>query len=151
MSSLSPEAQLDEALSAFEEEIASRAAAILARLRKLVPGSYELVYDAYNAVSIPFATSTKLGDAFVAVVVYPKHVNLGFNRGTELDDPKGLLEGTGTLIRHVRVDDPADLAKPDLVKLIRAAAKNAGYKKGLGGKLVIKKIYPKKRPRRPDR
>jgi hypothetical protein len=113
-----------------------------------VPGAYELVYDAYNALSIPFATSEKLSDAFVAVVVYSKHVNLAFNRGAELDDPQGLLQGTGSLIRHVRIDEAKDLASAGLVRLVRAAARHAGYEKGLAGKLVIKRIYPRKRPRR---
>ena len=146
----SPEAVLDECLSMFDPEVSALAVAALAWVRKLVPGSFELVYDAYNALSVPFAVSDRLGGAFVAVVVYPRYVNLGFNRGTELDDPERLLEGTGRLIRHVTIRSEKDLANPDLKKLVREAAEHAGYEKGLGGKLIIKKIYPRKRSRRPS-
>jgi len=149
MTELSPEAQLDEALAAFEPRVVALALASLAWVRKLVPGSFELVYDAYSALSIPFATGEKLGDGFVAVVVYPKYINLGFFRGTELEDKDGLLEGTGGLMRHVTIEKESDLEKKGLAALVRAAAKRAGWKRGLEGRLIVKKIYPKKRPRRP--
>jgi hypothetical protein len=149
MTELSPEAQLDEALAAFEPRIVALAVASLARVRKLVPGSFELVYDAYSALSIPFATGEKLGDAFVSVVVYPKYVNVAFFRGTELEDREGLLEGTGRLMRHVTIEKESDLEKKGLAELIRVAAERAGWRRGLVGRLIVKKIYPRKRPRRP--
>lgn len=48
--------------------------------------------------------------AFGYVNVFTSHVNVGFFQGTELPDPKGLLEGTGKLMRHVkiRLGDPID-------------------------------------------
>lgn len=151
MTDLTPEAQLDECLAAFDEDVSAVAVGTLARVRKLVPGSFELVYDAYNALSVGFATGEKLGDCFLHVASYPKHVNLGFNRGAELEDPKGLLVGTGRLIRHVTLSAPDDLDSPDLKRLVRAAAKHHGYAKGLAGTIVIKKIYPRKRARRAPR
>jgi len=38
-------------------------------------------------------------------------VNLGFNDGAALADPKGILEGTGNRIRHLTIKTPADLAR----------------------------------------
>ncbi|MEZ0229019.1 MAG: hypothetical protein ACAI25_10370, partial [Planctomycetota bacterium] len=121
MSDLSPEAQLDECLAAFDEEIAALAVATLARVRELVPGAHELVYDAYNALSVGFGSGPKLGDCFLHVATYPKNVNLGFHRGTELEDPHGLLVGTGKLIRHVPMLSTKYLKSPKLAKLVRAA------------------------------
>src|SRR5688572_9281804 len=95
MTDLSPEAQLDECLAAFDEDVAALAVSVLARVRELVPGAHELVYDAYNALSVGFGSGPKLGDCFLHVATYPRNVNLGFNRGAELEDPDGLLEGTG--------------------------------------------------------
>ena len=58
-------AQLDSFLARFEPDVVSMARAALERIRELAPGSVELVYDAYNALSIPFSASEALRDAFV--------------------------------------------------------------------------------------
>lgn len=55
-----------------------------------------------------------------------KHVNLGFNRGTELPAPTGLLEGTGKMIRHVRVPEP-DFVNDDDFRTLIADAVTQGY------------------------
>src|SRR5687768_9906762 len=45
-----------------------------------------------------------VGDAaFGYVNAFTTHVNVGFFRGTEIDDPGGLLEGTGKFMRHVKL------------------------------------------------
>ena len=59
--------------------------------------------------------------AFGYVNVFSSHVNIGFFHGASLDDPAGLLQGTGRFMRHVKAR-PGDL--PDsaaLRALIRAA------------------------------
>ena len=148
MSGLPPEAQLDECLAEFDDRVAALAVACLARMRKLLPGAHELVYDAYSALSIGFASGERLKDGILHVAIYPRYVNVGFFHGTALDDPKGILEGTGSKIRHVTIREAKDLDSPELTRLVRSAARHAGFKKG-DGELIIKKIYPKKRPRRP--
>ena len=70
----------------------------------LYPGATQLIYDGY-AVSIVFSHSSKMNDGFVHIAVYAKHMNVGFNQGAFLDDPDGLLEGTGKAIRHVKFRD----------------------------------------------
>jgi hypothetical protein len=59
--------------------------------------------------------------AFGYVGVFRAHVDVGFFRGAELEDPKKLLEGTGKRMRHVKVrpGDPLDSAA--LEALIDAA------------------------------
>lgn len=49
------------------------------------------------------------------------YINLGFFRGTELPDSKGLLEGTGKVLRHVKVRHVDDIRAADLKTLVRAA------------------------------
>ena len=48
-----------------------------------------------------------------------KHVNFGFNYGTELPDPKDLLEGTGKLFRHIKIRSVVQLSDKDLIKLLK--------------------------------
>lgn len=50
------------------------------------------------------------------------YVNLGLFEGAALDDPAGVLEGTGTSMRHVKVRSTADLEDPSLAELVAAAA-----------------------------
>jgi len=63
-----------------------------------------------------------VGDAaFGYVNAFRAHVNVGFFHGAELDDPAGLLEGSGKRMRHVKLHggEPADAAALDT--LIAAA------------------------------
>jgi hypothetical protein len=49
------------------------------------------------------------------------HVNIGFYRGAKLPDPKGLLQGTGKGLRHVKVFTREDIEPGPLKTLVRAA------------------------------
>jgi hypothetical protein len=63
-----------------------------------------------------------LGDApFGYVNVFRAHVNVGFFLGAELEDPAGLLIGSGRRMRHVKVRPGADVNVAGLSALIDAA------------------------------
>lgn len=62
--------------------------------------------------------------AFAYVAVFRAHVNVGFFHGAELPDPKGLLEGTGKRMRHVKVRPGVALETAAVAALIRAAYEN---------------------------
>lgn len=59
--------------------------------------------------------------AFGYVNAFTSHVNVGFFRGSELKDPNGLLQGTGKLMRHVKIIPGGDLDHIALSNLIEAA------------------------------
>ena len=63
----------------------------------------------------------ELARAAEAVAVLKARVNLGFYYGADLDDPNGLLEGTGKALRHVKVHDAAVLKDPALRRLVTEA------------------------------
>jgi hypothetical protein len=81
--------------------------------------------------------------------VYSKRVNLGLNCGTLLPDPLGVLEGTGTWIRHVTPASTADLDRPEIQALLRAACAEADHRpRRLKNPTVlssVKRIYARKR------
>src|SRR5436189_3019064 len=93
-------------------------------LEEMAP-CHENIYDAYSAVAIGYGTSDRLGDGVFHIAVYSKHVNLGFNDGATLDDPKGILQGNGNRIRHISIKSEADLARPEIRAYIRRAKKKA--------------------------
>lgn len=113
--------ELLEFLAAFPPGITPLHLAVREYVLTRAPEGNELVYDAYNAVSCAYSFSERLKEGFCHVAAYAKHVNLGFNRGAILDDPEGLLKGSGASIRHFRVHRPEDLATPGLDVLLEAA------------------------------
>lgn len=53
----------------------------------------------------------------------PDYVGLGFYRGTDLRDPRGLLEGDGKRLRHLRVRSAAEIRPRLIAGLLRQASK----------------------------
>lgn len=84
------------------------------------PACNELLYHTH-ALTTVFSISEKLGDAYCMIPIYTDHLNLGFNKGTLLDDPHGLLQGTGTLIRHIPVRKSGDYRNAKVKRLVQAA------------------------------
>lgn len=87
---------------------------------ELYPESNELLYHTHALTSV-FSISEKLSDAFCMLPIYTNHLNLGFNKGTLLQDPNKLLTGTGNLIRHMDVKKPEDYRNEQVTALIREA------------------------------
>ena len=86
----------------------------------IYPDSNELLYHTHALTSL-FSVSDKLADAFCMVNIYSNHLNLGFNKGTLLNDPHKLLTGTGNLIRHIPIKTPSDYRNKNVKALIKAA------------------------------
>ena len=64
------------------------------------------------------------GKAFISYVYSaPDHVQFGFVRGSSLKDPKGLLEGNGQYVRHVKVRKSADIDEKVFKAFLRQAAR----------------------------
>jgi hypothetical protein len=115
-----PVAVLDAVLATRSDEVAETLQSVCAAVRKAAPDACEHVFATYVIGSV-FTFTGKLGGAFCHPVAYENHVNLGFNHGTELNDPEGLLEGSGKLIRHIRIDDARVLKKSGVKDLIAQA------------------------------
>ena len=118
------ERYLAEMLSDRPRHVSELAIQLRRHIAKIAPNCSELLYHTY-AVSNVFTYTGKLGQAFIHIATYAEHVNLGFNQGAELNDPDSLLEGTGKLIRHIRVDD-LKLVKQKNVKALIMSAIQSG-------------------------
>ena len=64
------------------------------------------------------------GKVFVAYVYSaPDHVQFGFVRGSSLKDPRGLLEGNGQYVRHVKVRKLSDIDEDVFKAFLRQAVR----------------------------
>ena len=125
---------------------------VLARLRKLVPGGVQFVYDNWNGLVVGFGPSERPSEAIVSMLMTPDHVSLCFiQNGPDLLDPEGLLKGSGNVVRHVRLRTASDLDKPAIRALVKTAVSRSDvpFDTGTRARLVIKSISKRQRPRRP--
>lgn len=65
------------------------------------------------------------GWGMAALTPYAGWVSLGLLRGAALNDPHGLLEGTGALVRHVKLRSAEELSarRGPIRRLLEAAAR----------------------------
>jgi hypothetical protein len=75
---------------------------------------FELMHDGYATACVEDA-------AFAYVGVFKAHVNVGFFLGADLNDPAGLLEGSGKRMRHVKLKPGEPVDREALGALIEQA------------------------------
>lgn len=144
-----PQAQLEAFLARYLPEVAGTGRDAIGWMRSRLPQCDALVYDNYNALAVGFSPSGKTGHSFLSIALYPRWVSLFVS--ASLDDPHGILKGSGGTVRHVVLTGGAgDLETPEIVALLdQAFARAAGlFEDGRKGGLVIKSISAKQRPRR---
>jgi hypothetical protein len=118
----------------------------------LYPDTNELIYDNYNAVAFGWSPTDKAGDVFCSIAVFADHVNFGFNRGVDIDDPGNMLLGDGSQYRYVKVKDREDFQEWYMKQLLEEAYQNSlsrmkPVKNPVKGATIVKSISPvKKRP-----
>lgn len=150
---MSPEEQLDNFIARFTPKIAALAKGALAKMCKRFPSAIRLAYDNYNALAVGFGPTERASDAIFSIAVYPRRVSLCLLQGgkSDLKDPHHLLQGSGSTNRFIPLTSPATLDEPQVQDLMTQAV--AGAKIPLSqsgaGRLVIKSVSAKQRPRRP--
>ena len=150
-----PPASLRKFLKPYEPSVRDLALQLRALVLEEMAPCYENIYDAYSAVAIGYGTSERMSDGIFHIAVYSQHVNLGFNDGASLDDPKGILQGSGNRIRHISIKTADDLKRSELRSYIRRARQQAlaeastlgerPAKKPDGVVSIVKAVYAKKR------
>jgi hypothetical protein len=145
-----PEKQLAGFIAKFSPEIGALIKSTRRKMRERLPRATELVYDNYNFFVIGFGPNERPSDAIFSLAAHAKGVSLCFLQGAGLPDPKGLLRGSGRVVRNIRLESAATLDKPEVRALIKEALNRA--KTQLGPKsahrLIIRSVSEKQRPRR---
>jgi uncharacterized protein YdhG (YjbR/CyaY superfamily) len=119
-------------------------------MRKRLPTAHELVYDNYNFFVIGYSPTERPSDAIFSIAARANGLSLFFLRGAGLPDPRKVLQGSGNQTRFIRVESPGVLARPEVEALMAAAiARSKGPLPKTGrGKLIIRSVSAKQRPRR---
>ena len=145
--------QLDGFIAKFTPQVAGVARKALVKMRARLPGAVELVYDNYNALAIAFSPTDRLGDVVCSIALYPRWVSLFLMNGPSLPDPRKLLQGSGSRVRHIVLEDATTLDDPAVVAILEHAVGRA--KKPFGprtaARLIVKSVSAKQRPRRPGK
>ena len=147
---MTPEAQLKAFIDKFEPKHRSLIRAARKTLRRRFPGAYELVYDNYNFFVIGYSPTERPSDAIVSLTGGARGVGLCFIHGARLRDPTKLLHGSGNQTRFIRLPSADVLNEPDVEALLAAAIAQARtpLRAEGRGKLVIRSVSAKQRPRR---
>lgn len=95
-------------------ELRSIAKEWFAQMRRCGDDVRELMHDGCPVACIDDAP-------FGYVNTFKQHVNVGFFYGALLEDPAGLLQGSGKRMRHVKLQPDSDFDAQSLRNLIAAA------------------------------
>jgi len=98
---------IDSWLRRQRDELRPLAEQWIARMRQCGADVRELIHDGCPVACVEDAP-------FGNVNAFNDHVNVGFFHGAALEDPAGLLEGTGKRMRHVKLRRGSE---PDLAAL----------------------------------
>ena len=141
--------QLAGFIAKFEPEMARRIRACRSALRKRFPSANEIVYDNYNFFVIGYSPTDRPSDTIVSLAAAANGVGLSFYRGATIADPHKLLQGAGVQNRFIRLESATRLSDPQVAELIDAAVAQSKVPFAQEkGRLIIKSVSAKQRPRR---
>jgi len=142
--------QLKSFIAKFDPAHQTLIHAVRKALRARFPTAFELVYDNYNFFVIGYGPTERPSDCIVSLVGGANGVGLCFIHGAKLSDPRKILRGSGNQTRSIHLDSADVLARPEVEALIAAAIAQAKtpFQAGPRGKLIIRSVSAKQRPRR---
>jgi hypothetical protein len=114
-------ALFEEILAGYDPPVPDLARAVRALIYDVMPPVVEVVWMTQRTVG--YGTGPKkMSEHFCYIALHKKHVNLGFNYGSELPDPENLLEGSGQLFRHIKIRSDKDWQNPAVRALVKVAS-----------------------------
>ena len=121
---------LAEQLKRIPSKTRPTVAAAIKSVKQIAPKAVEIPY--HSAPPKSPSTMWKLvrytvdGKPVVGIGTFTNHASLFLYRGREVDDGSGLLQGGGKDSRFITLDSPADVERPAVKKLVRAAFRLGG-------------------------
>jgi hypothetical protein len=142
--------QLNGFIAKFEPKNQELIRAVRKELRKRLPTANELIYDNYNFFVVGYCSTERPSDSILSIAAGANGVGLCFLHGARLPDPAKILLGSGKQTRFIRIGSAEMLSRPEVEALIGASVAQAKtpLPASGGGKLIIRSISAKQRPRR---
>jgi len=110
----------DDILRAAEPQLRPLCRALRSLIVSLDQDPVEVVWPRQEIASFGVGPK-KMTEHYAYIGIQGSYVNLGFYHGTSLDDPAGLLEGTGKSLRHVKIRHAGEVKNAALAALLREA------------------------------
>ncbi|GAB3928195.1 DUF1801 domain-containing protein [Larkinella terrae] len=110
-------------LADYKPEVRDLTLKVRELVRSILPEAHEAVHTGYKTIT--YGTGPRMSDEICYIAPLASSVNLGFNYGTQLPDPNGLLKGTGKLLRHIKFETATEVETPGISDLLEIA-KNHG-------------------------
>ena len=102
-----PPGELLEFLYRYDPAIQSLALGLRKVVLEEMAPCHEYIFEMRSKVVLVYgATERVIKDGICIIGVFAKHVNLAFQRGTDLEDRSGVLKGTGKAMRHLSLKKP---------------------------------------------
>lgn len=111
----------EELMATATQEVQALARAAKSIVEQVMPDVIEVVWLNQRIASYGVGPK-KMSEHFCYIALFKERINLGFYYGAELPDPSHLLAGTGSLLRHIKIAELAQLEDPALPQLVAAAA-----------------------------
>ena len=92
-----------------------------ALIQEIMPEVVEVAWPTQKIIGYGVGPK-KMSEHFCYIAVLKNRINLGFYYGADLADPTNLLEGSGKLLRHVKISQAAQLDDPAFRALVEQAS-----------------------------
>jgi uncharacterized protein DUF1801 len=121
--------QLRDLLLRYDPAVQSLAVGLRQVVLEELSPCHEYILSMPSKVVAVYSSSVKaLADGICCVAIFRSHVTLVFYHGVDLTDRHGWLRGSGKVMRHIRVERPADLERPALRAYLRQARRLSGLR-----------------------
>ena len=113
--------KIDFFLSQYDESVYAHALQLREVLLANLPGVIEQLD--VPAKMVAYCYGQKYSELICVIIPSKKGLKLGFNQGSTLPDPNGLLQGTGKISRYVEIKLEKEIKSAALKKLLASALK----------------------------
>lgn len=115
------EVDINTFLGNYSDEVQEHAHALRMIIKQALPNIHEQLD--LPAKMIAYTYGSKYKDLICTIIPSQKGIKLGFNRGTQLENPNKLLEGNGKISRYVPIKSITQISAPEIHQLITEADK----------------------------
>ena len=112
---------IDDLLATYPPDVQSLAAATRQFVKRVLPDIAETCD--VSARLLVYSHGPGYRGMVATMILSQSGVKLGLVGGAALPDPRGLLEGTGKVHRYVALREAADLRRPGISVLLKAASR----------------------------